>query len=95
MSKVCKAAGCTVGVRRSQLMCRGHWFAVPAKLRARINETWRAWKATGLRDIAKACDYVEATDEAARYVAEGEGRLELLQPELPRWKALADLRKGL
>lgn len=73
-------------------MCRPHWFALPLPIRQRINETWAAWKATGLWDTAKALDYIEITDEARRWAATQAGRLDEYEPELPRWQRLHALR---
>ena len=32
---------CGERVKRGQLMCRSHWFAIPKALRRAINATWR------------------------------------------------------
>ena len=40
MSHECPAEGCTMAVSGSMLMCRKHWYMVPARLRAKV---WNAW----------------------------------------------------
>lgn len=37
----CPAPGCVTRVRREQLACPPHWYAIPADLRERL---WRAWR---------------------------------------------------
>ena len=37
---VCAARGCTVIVAGHLLMCRPHWYAVPAQLRYQVNATY-------------------------------------------------------
>jgi hypothetical protein len=39
-SHKCPAAGCPQAVSLSMLMCRPHWYMVPAPLRAAV---WNAW----------------------------------------------------
>lgn len=48
MSHECPAPRCREQVTRSRLMCREHWYALPAPLRSAINETWRNRKRNGL-----------------------------------------------
>ena len=36
----CPAAGCTVAVPASMLMCAPHWYAVPKPLRRAVWATW-------------------------------------------------------
>ncbi len=41
MTHECPAAGCTREVSISMLMCRSHWYMVPAPLRTAV---WNAWQ---------------------------------------------------
>ncbi len=37
----CPVGGCIVQVRHDLLMCKQHWFMVPAPLRDAVMKTWR------------------------------------------------------
>ena len=39
----CAVPRCTGPARSGQLMCRSHWFDVPAEIRRMVNKTWRAY----------------------------------------------------
>lgn len=39
--KRCRAEGCDVEVPSELLMCRRHWFMVPAELRRRVQAAYR------------------------------------------------------
>jgi hypothetical protein len=41
----CQVEGCAVMLPRHLLMCRRHWYRVPAELRGRVNQAWRAYEA--------------------------------------------------
>jgi hypothetical protein len=51
-------------VKRGQLMCRSHWFAIPKALRLAINATWRG------REFRA---YLANVREAERLLREDEG----------------------
>lgn len=33
---------CGIAIQGGMLMCRTHWFRVPVRLRAEVNDSWRA-----------------------------------------------------
>lgn len=41
----CAVPNCNRATRTGQLMCRGHWFEVPAEIRRMVNRTWAAYSA--------------------------------------------------
>lgn len=41
MRTECAAPGCGKPIVAGMLMCRIHWFQVPARTRANVNHTWR------------------------------------------------------
>jgi len=91
MKPICNAVGCQREMPgRGSLMCRTHWYAVPSLLRRQINATWTAYQ----RREGEYFDYIEARDEALRFVAEGDGRLAEFKPDLPRLKALREIREA-
>lgn len=72
MSKhVCHAIGCDVEVPPKMLMCRAHWYKVPAHLRARVWATYRPGQ-----EVTKdpSLEYIEAQRAAVDAVAKAEGR---------------------
>ena len=51
--KICDAPGCTSQVGPGKLLCRPHWYCLPAPLREAISAAWkasdtRAWSANCL-----------------------------------------------
>lgn len=97
----CQAVGCGTLIAPGRFMCRPHWYALPAKLRAQINATWRARKAgadEGIRANApRILAHVEACDEARRWTADGEGHLADFTPDaarLVRLQAIAEEDDG-
>src|SRR5438105_11717475 len=53
----CEAEGCDALTRPEELMCRHHWFMVPAPLQKKVIQTWRQAQETGnfkLHAAAKA-----------------------------------------
>lgn len=58
----CRHCGCLV--KRGQLMCRAHWFALPQPLRRAINATWRGrqWKSY-LKNVREADRLLREDDE--------------------------------
>lgn len=89
---VCQAVGCRASRRRSQFMCSAHWKALPKPLRDQVNGTWRAFQNRRHGDHSAIVDYREATDEARRWTAEGEGQLAGFEPDAPRLKRLLEDR---
>lgn len=85
---ICQAVGCTVERKRWQFMCTAHWKALPGPMRTQVNATWRGFQNRAHGDHQPIIDYREATDEARRWTAEGEGRLADFAPEATRLKAL-------
>lgn len=84
----CQAVGCTAPRKRWQFMCTAHWKALPRPLAQQVNATWRAFQNRAHGDHQPLLDYREATDEARRWTAEGEGLLADFQPEAPRLRRL-------
>lgn len=61
----CAVPGCNRQVPASKLMCRDHWFAVPASLRSGINATWRAGEIGAYRqNVSEAIRVLTAGDDA-------------------------------
>ena len=76
----CHAIGCTTAVPREMLMCRKHWFSVPAALRARV---WATYRAGQCDDLTISGAYAEAAKAAVVAVAQREGRtVTWREPEL-------------
>jgi hypothetical protein len=59
----CPWPGCRKRKRSSYLMCRGHWFRLPAELRARILATYRP----GQTAATASPEYLEALAEVFRF----------------------------
>jgi hypothetical protein len=56
MTRSCAATRCTAPVKPGMLMCKPHWFSLPASLRSAI---WGAYRARG-HDRATYQDHVRA-----------------------------------
>ena len=67
----CHATGCRRAVAPEMLMCRRHWFMVPAPLRAWVLETYRDGQCDDWRPSAAYC---AAAAAAVTAVARQEGR---------------------
>lgn len=84
----CQAVGCGETISAGRFMCRPHWFALPAKLRAHVNACWRARKAGADEGVSanapRILAHVEACDEARRLTADREGRLADYTPAAAR-----------
>jgi len=59
----CAWPGCGKRTRPAYLMCRAHWFRLPAGLRARIWDTYRP----GQTALTASPEYLEALREALAY----------------------------
>jgi hypothetical protein len=57
----CAVSGCNHQVKLDLLMCRRHWFMVPAGLRDKLMETWR--QGTNVQYIAARRACVEAVEQ--------------------------------
>ncbi len=66
--KSCYAAGCATRIKVGMLMCGKHWDMLAAPLKARVWETYYAWKAGG-----RARSYLLAALKAKLAVAQLEG----------------------
>lgn len=85
----CQAVGCTATLKRGQFLCRPHWFGLPRPLRRQVNATWGVRrKASGPGRAQAIIDHVQACDEARRYTADKEGRLDAFVPDASRIKRL-------
>ncbi|HEV8163963.1 MAG TPA: hypothetical protein VGR74_05870, partial [Actinomycetota bacterium] len=71
----CQAVGCINPIKRGQFLCTAHWHGLPLPLRRQVNDTWSR-RRRAMSDKRAIIDHVEACDEARRFIAEGEGRLE-------------------
>lgn len=56
MTRACAATRCCAQVKPGMLMCKAHWFSLPASLRSAI---WWAYRARG-HDRATYQDHVRA-----------------------------------
>jgi hypothetical protein len=65
----CHAWQCGKHVPRALLMCRRHWFMVPAALRAKV---WATYRRGRERDKRPSREYLAAAIEAVAAVAERE-----------------------
>lgn len=54
MPHKCPGPGCPVQVPDHMLMCRPHWYQVPAALRSRVWATWRNGAGAGYADHSHA-----------------------------------------
>lgn len=53
-------------MKRGQLMCRAHWFALPKPLRQAINATWRGRQFQAyLANVREAERLLKADDDGA------------------------------
>ena len=66
MKHICHAKGCTVPVPRKMLMCRRHWYMVPAKLRAAVWAMYSPGQEEGRAPIKS--EWHDAADEAIQAV---------------------------
>lgn len=77
---LCHAIGCETPVRPALLMCRRHWFMVPARLRAEVLATYRRGQCDDKNPsldylvAARAAINAVAAQERATQPAPGEGR---------------------
>lgn len=67
----CHAAGCTTPVPPTLLMCRPHWYMVPAPLRRQV---WREYRQGQCDDKRPSLAWCRAADQAVAYVAAAEER---------------------
>lgn len=67
----CHAKGCETEVPPKMLMCRPHWFSVPAELRRRV---WKAYRPGQEEDKDPSPAYLAVMHEAIDAVARKEGR---------------------
>lgn len=58
----CAAPDCSAPAEPGQLMCKPCWFALPPKLRRKVNATWRNYR-------REPAPYREARDEAIEFHA--------------------------
>lgn len=63
MNRECPVPMCDGRVAPRQLMCRGCWQVVPARLKSLVGATWRAWSGE-ISNIDKARKYRQAADDA-------------------------------
>lgn len=68
----CHAKGCSIEVPPAMLMCRTHWYMVPAPLRRRVWATYRKGQEI---DKSPSAEYLKAADDAIEAVARKEGLL--------------------
>lgn len=60
MRRTCAALRCRSVVRPGMLMCKPHWFTLPARLRNAILVTWRARQMSDYQaNVAEAVDYID------------------------------------
>jgi hypothetical protein len=71
MAHTCHAVGCERYVPPQMLMCRQHWFTVPAKLRSRV---WSTYQDGQCDTLDPSSAYCQAAKAAVIAVAEKEGR---------------------
>lgn len=71
MSHRCHARGCELEVPPKLLMCRRHWYMVPAPIRHKV---WREYRPGQERDKKPSAKYLVVMEEAINAVAAKEGR---------------------
>jgi len=69
MKHLCHAVGCPVEVPPSLLMCRKHWYMVPADLRCAV---WREYRRGQEIDKQPSEAYLRVMYQAIRAVAKKE-----------------------
>jgi hypothetical protein len=62
----CHVRGCSMRVKPEMLMCRHHWFRVPAKIQRAV---WAAYRRGQCDDMSPSEAWHEAADAAIGYVA--------------------------
>jgi hypothetical protein len=67
----CHADGCEVRVRPELLMCRKHWFMVPARIRRLVLLSYRPGQCDAGRPSQM---WIDAAKDAIRAVAAAEGK---------------------
>lgn len=72
MAHHCHAMGCEVPVPARLLMCRRHWFMVPAPMRGAVLRHFRPGQCD---DKKPSRAWLEAAIAAVKHVATVEGRL--------------------
>lgn len=90
MSHHCHAVGCTTRVPPKLFMCRTHWYMVPRPLRQAVWATYRPGQES---DKRPSWEYLEATEEARRFVAELENKRTLWDAEHERYALLIKMLK--
>lgn len=59
-ARTCAAMRCHAPVQPGMLMCKAHWFTLPARLRGAIWRTWRARHMAAYQDnVRVAVDYID------------------------------------
>jgi len=64
----CPWPGCRAHTRAAYLMCRAHWFRLPAELRSRIWDTYRP----GQTALSASPEYRAALREALEFARQAE-----------------------
>lgn len=69
MEHHCHARGCPTVTKPEMLMCRKHWYMVPAKLQ---KEVWKHYRVGQCDDMNPSKEWHVAADAAIAFVAEKE-----------------------
>jgi hypothetical protein len=64
----CHWPGCTKQVPPAMWGCTTHWFRLPARLRARI---WQSYRPGQENDLRPSADYLETAKAVQAWIAEG------------------------
>ena len=71
---ICPVKGCKEPTRRSQFMCRRHWYQAPRFLRWAVNDAWRHFRAVASGDSGRPLE-----ERLAAVAALREARKQCLQ----------------
>jgi hypothetical protein len=71
MTHHCHARACTKSVPPEMLMCRGHWFRLPSKIRRAV---WKTYRDGQCDDMSPSLEWHEAADAAIGFLAVLEDR---------------------
>lgn len=74
----CAATGCATKILAGMLMCRRHWRALPAELKAEVNDSWRAYlRASAVVGVAKRQGTEQQLDQVTQLFGAARARYEL------------------
>jgi hypothetical protein len=86
----CPWPGCGKRVRPAYLMCRTHWYRLPARIRSRIWDTYQP----GQTAATASPEYLEALGEALNFARETETPDQLAAQQAASWRRVNPVIPG-